>query len=60
LVSRDGITAFELARLLFPQSFGRDVHTFLAVSEAIAHLDLAASEGKIGVRDEEGIEVYFR
>jgi glyoxylase-like metal-dependent hydrolase (beta-lactamase superfamily II) len=60
IVSRDGITAFELARLLFPQSFGRDVHTFLAVSEAIAHLDLAASEGKIGVRDEEGIEVYFR
>jgi glyoxylase-like metal-dependent hydrolase (beta-lactamase superfamily II) len=60
LVSRDGITTFELARLLFPQSFGRDVHTFLAVSEAIAHLDLAASEGKIGVRDEEGIEVYFR
>lgn len=60
LVSRDGITAFELARLLFPQSFGRDVHTFLAVSEAIAHLDLAASEGKISVRDEDGIEVYFR
>lgn len=60
LVGRDGITAFELAQRLFPQSFGRDVHTFLAISEAIAHLDYAAAEGKIGVEEKGGVEVYTR
>jgi glyoxylase-like metal-dependent hydrolase (beta-lactamase superfamily II) len=60
LVGRDGITAFELAQRLFPQSFGRDVHTFLAISEAIAHLDYAAAEGKIGVEEKDGVEVYTR
>lgn len=60
LVNRDGISAFDLARQLFPKSFGHHVHTFLAISEAIAHLDLAASEGKIGVREEDGVEIYFR
>ncbi|MER3631730.1 MAG: hypothetical protein C4325_05820 [Blastocatellia bacterium] len=59
-VSRDGITAYEVAKRLFPQSFGRDVHTFLAVSEAIAHLDYAAAEGKITVEEKDGIEVYLR
>lgn len=60
LVGRDGITAYELAQRLFPQSFGRDVHTFLAISEAIAHLDYAAAEGKIGVEEKDGVEVYTR
>src|SRR5690606_9033772 len=41
LVSKNGTTAFELARELFPKSFGQDVHQFLAISEAVAHLDYA-------------------
>jgi len=35
-----------------------DVHRFLAVSEAVAHLDLAHSEGKIGVELTGHTEVY--
>ena len=35
-----------------------DVHRFLAVSEAVAHLDLAHSEGKIDVELAEAKEVY--
>ena len=36
---------------LFPDSFDHDVHRFLAISEAIAHLDYAESEGKVGCRN---------
>jgi len=60
LVPKTGITAFETARLLFPKSFDHDVHRFLAISEAIAHLDLAESEGKIALEIKEGIEFYRR
>jgi glyoxylase-like metal-dependent hydrolase (beta-lactamase superfamily II) len=58
LVSNSGLTAFELARNLFPDSFDHDVHRFLAISEAIAHLDYAESEGKICVEYREGVEFY--
>jgi glyoxylase-like metal-dependent hydrolase (beta-lactamase superfamily II) len=58
LVSRDGVTAFDVAQRLFPDSFGHDVHRFLAISEAIAHLDYAEGEGKIGLELKEGTEVY--
>ena len=58
LVPRDGITAFELAEILFDRSFGHDVHRFLAISEAVAHLDYAESEGKIGVDLKDGVEYY--
>jgi len=34
------------------------VHRFLAVSEAVAHLDLAQSEGKIAVELKGPVEVY--
>jgi hypothetical protein len=36
------------------------VHRFLAVSEAVAHLDYAQSEGKLAVEFAEGREVYRR
>jgi cysteine sulfinate desulfinase/cysteine desulfurase-like protein len=36
-----------------------DVHRFLAVSEAVAHLDLAQSEGKIAVELTDTKEVYL-
>lgn len=58
LVSSGGVTAFEVAQRLFPESFDHDVHRFLAISEAIAHLDYAEMEGKIGLEIREGVEVY--
>ncbi|HMF58090.1 MAG TPA: MBL fold metallo-hydrolase, partial [Pyrinomonadaceae bacterium] len=47
LVPGTGATAWDVARELFPGA--DDVHRFLAVSEAVAHLDLAQSEGKLAV-----------
>jgi glyoxylase-like metal-dependent hydrolase (beta-lactamase superfamily II) len=58
LMSNSGSTAFDIAKELFPKSFDHDVHRFLAISESIAHLDYAASEGKAFVELKEGIEVY--
>ncbi|MGH9904950.1 MAG: MBL fold metallo-hydrolase [Pyrinomonadaceae bacterium] len=56
LIPRDGATAWDVSRAMFPET--DDVHRFLAVSEAVAHLDLAHSEGKIGVELSNGKEVY--
>jgi len=58
LVSSSGLTAFDLAQNLFPDSFDHDVHRFLAISEAVAHLDYAESEGKINVEYRDGVEFY--
>lgn len=58
LVSKNGETAFEIARKLFPDAITGDVHRFLAISEAIAHLDYAASENKIAVEIKDGVEYY--
>jgi glyoxylase-like metal-dependent hydrolase (beta-lactamase superfamily II) len=60
LVPSEGVTAFEIASKLFPTSFDHDVHRFLAISEAIAHLDYAEKEGKLGVEQKAGVEVYRR
>jgi glyoxylase-like metal-dependent hydrolase (beta-lactamase superfamily II) len=57
-VTQSGVTAFEVAKDLFPNSFDADVHRFLAISESVAHLDYAESEGKIGVEFRDGVEVY--
>jgi glyoxylase-like metal-dependent hydrolase (beta-lactamase superfamily II) len=58
LVPSSGITAFDVARELFPKSFDHDVHRFLAISEAVAHLDYAESEGRIKVELDAGVEIY--
>jgi len=58
LVSNDGTSAFDLAEKLFPTSFDHDVHRFLAISEAVAHLDYAESEDKIALEIREGVEYY--
>lgn len=58
LIEPTGSTAYEIAQRLFTRSFNHDVHRFLAISEAIAHLDYAEGEGKIGVEISDGIEVY--
>lgn len=56
LVPKDGITAWSVAGLVFPAV--KDIHRFLAVSEAVAHLDLAVAEGRLGIEERDGIEYY--
>ena len=51
-----GANAWEVSRAMFPGV--DDVHSFLAVSEAVAHLDYAESEGKIAVEMSDGQEIY--
>jgi len=58
LVSNDGVTAFDVARKLFPDAIDKNIHRFLAISEAVAHLDYAEAEGKIAVEMKEGVEFY--
>ena len=58
MVTSAGVTAFQIAQQLFPESIEADVHRFLAISEAIAHLDYAESEGKVAVELKEGVEHY--
>ncbi|MDQ1727890.1 MAG: hypothetical protein QOD33_15 [Pyrinomonadaceae bacterium] len=56
LLPKTGATAFAIAQEMFPGT--DDVHRFLAVSEAVAHLDLAHSEGKIALELADTKEVY--
>jgi hypothetical protein len=56
VVPTTGVTAWEVSRAMFPDT--DDVHRFLAVSEAVAHLDYAQSEGKIEVEMSAGREIY--
>lgn len=58
LISNTGATAFETARQLFPAAMNDSVHQFLAISEAVAHLDYAAAENKIAVELKDGAEFY--
>jgi len=56
LLPKTGATAWEVSQQMFPGT--DDVHRFLAVSEAVAHLDLAHGEDKIAVEINAGKEVY--
>ena len=56
LLPKTGATAWDVSRELFPDT--DDVHRFLAVSEAVAHLDLAHSERKIALEVSGVKEVY--
>lgn len=58
VIPKNGASAWEVSRAMFPDT--DDVHRFLAVSEAVAHLDYAESEGKIAVEISEGREIYRR
>jgi glyoxylase-like metal-dependent hydrolase (beta-lactamase superfamily II) len=59
LIPSSGATAFEIAQKLFPDSIEtEDVHRFLAISESIAHLDYAESEGKISLEMKDNVEYY--
>src|SRR4029078_6890616 len=56
LVPKTGVTAWDVALKMFPKV--DDVHRFLSVSEAVAHLDMANSEGKISYELNDATEVY--
>lgn len=56
LIPKNGLTAWELAQQLFPDA--DDVHRFLAISEAVAHLDYAEHEGRLRVEWRDGVELY--
>jgi len=56
LVTANGATAWEVSRAMFPGT--DDVHRFLAVSEAAAHLDYAHSKGKVALEISDGRELY--
>ena len=56
LVPANGATAWDVSRAMFPDA--DDVHRFLAVSEAVAHLDHAHSEGKVALEMSDGREIY--
>ena len=59
LIPKAGATAWEISLQLFPGA--GDVHRFLAVSETVAHLDLAHSENKLALElSADGREVYRR
>lgn len=58
LIGKQGATAWEIAQKLFPDAITEDVHRFLAISESVAHLDYAVSEGKAAMELIEGVEFY--
>lgn len=58
ILDKSGMTAFDVAMKLFPNAINDDTQRFLAISEAVAHLDYAESEGKIAVEMKDGIEFY--
>jgi glyoxylase-like metal-dependent hydrolase (beta-lactamase superfamily II) len=57
LVPKQGITAWEMSKLMFPTA--SDINRFLAVSETVANLDLAAAEGKLRMEVTDEVEIYF-
>jgi len=56
LVPKNGVTPWEVSQAMFPDA--DDVHRFLAVSEAVAHLDQAYSDGKVALEIADGHEIY--
>lgn len=58
LLDKKGMTAWDIAQKLFSHVIHENTQRFLAISEAVAHLDYAESERKIAVEMKEGIEFY--
>jgi glyoxylase-like metal-dependent hydrolase (beta-lactamase superfamily II) len=52
-----GTTAWEASFRLFPAVRGGD-NRFLALSETVAHLDFAVSEGKLAIENASGADVF--
>src|SRR5262245_56368068 len=55
MVSKQGVTAWDIAQKLFPHVMEDLTQRFLAVSEAVAHLDYAQGEGKLAVETSDGV-----
>lgn len=58
LIGSNSATAWQIAQKLFPTAINQIVHRFLAISEAVAHLDYAAAEGKLAVELKDKTEMY--
>jgi len=58
LVPKQGVTSWEMSRLLFPKV--DNLNRFLATSEAVAHLDLAVAEEKLRMERRDEVEIYLR
>jgi glyoxylase-like metal-dependent hydrolase (beta-lactamase superfamily II) len=56
LVPKGGISAWDMSRLMFPGVTA--IVRFLAVSEAVAHLDLAVADGKLKIERRDAGELY--
>src|SRR5262249_54912421 len=56
LVPKEGVTAWEMSKLVFPKA--SDINRFLAVSESVANLDLAVAEGKLRIEQKGAFEIY--
>jgi glyoxylase-like metal-dependent hydrolase (beta-lactamase superfamily II) len=58
MLPRGGATAWEASIALFPDA--KSYHRFLALSETVAHLDYAASEGRIVLENRGGKDTYLK
>jgi glyoxylase-like metal-dependent hydrolase (beta-lactamase superfamily II) len=58
MLPRVGATAWEASIALFPDA--KSYHRFLALSETVAHLDYAASEGRIVLENRGGKDTYLK
>ncbi len=58
LVPPTGINGWEMSKLLFPRV--ESINRFLAVSEAIANLDVAVAEERLRWETRAGVDVYWR
>jgi len=56
MVPKQGVTAWDMSKMMFPKA--SDINRFLAVSEAVANLDLAVAEGKLRVERNADVEIY--
>lgn len=58
LIGSHSLTAWQVAEKLFPAAINVNVHQFLAISEASAHLDYAFENGKVRLELQNGAEYY--
>ncbi|HXU09594.1 MAG TPA: MBL fold metallo-hydrolase, partial [Blastocatellia bacterium] len=56
VLPKNGASAWEASMLLFPNAHG--YHRFLALSETVAHLDYAVSEGRLAMQQNGETETY--
>lgn len=57
LIPRQGITAWEMSLLLFPDV--KEISRLLAVSEAVAHLDLCVADARLRLESRDHVEHYL-